>query len=569
MSNEDGTLRLVANGEIYNSAELRRGLEAGGHRFSSRSDNEVLLHLYEEEGESFIARLNGMFAFAIWDARRRRLMLGRDRLGIKPLYYTRPGRGILFASEIKALLACPSASGRLCPTGLGQYLAHENTFGARTLFESVRMLRPGHYLSWKSGESEESRYWTPNVAPDRDVDFMECCERYRELVSSSVKRHLMSDVPVASYLSSGLDSTTVAHFAAEHSDRPLGTFTGCFSETGWYDETGGARAVSEAIGSKHQEVRIDAEDLERHFDDFVCSLDEPRMGSGAFPQYMVARTAAARYRVILTGHGGDELFAGYPVFKLAQLRSKSSRSEPSLLKWISGTRLSEWPHLAYFAITALRRGKAPLFLPTLFGGAELEDALLPEARRKLSQADSDEEALQALQGAADDYERMLLTYLLLYLPGLFVVEDKISMAHSLESRTPLCDNELVEAALSWPLSCKLHGGRLKAIPKTAMRGRLPAVLWTLPKRGFPTPLAAWLRGPLRNWVTGRLTGSSSGLNRLFRPDWLRRTLERYLTGWRRRVRPLDEIPTHRIWMLLSLESWFRVFGERYGISFEI
>jgi asparagine synthase (glutamine-hydrolysing) len=568
MSNEDGTMRIVANGEIYNSNELRKYLEGKGHVFRSRSDNEVLLHLYEEENEGFLARLNGMFAFAIWDGRKRLLMLGRDRLGIKPLYYCEGDAGISFASEIKALLAAPRGGHGIDLEGLAQYLTFENTFGARTLHRDISLLEPGHGMIWQEGRKRIFRYWSPEFR-ESGSDFTECCEQYRAVADRSVQRHLMSDVEVASYLSSGFDSTAVAHFAAKHMDRPLSTFTGAFNEGGWFDETEGARAVAESIGANHTEVRIGCEDLEKHFDNLIYSMDEPRMGIGAFSQYMVAQKVAGKCKVILTGHGGDELFAGYPVFKLVYLLREAAQSPLSVLTWPARVRASEWPHLAYFlGRRAMGRG-ASLYLPVIMNDGARQDCLLPEVSRVMAAIEPADGARKILGEEKDPYRRLTLTYLLLYLPGLFVVEDKISMAHSLESRVPLCDNELVELALSWPLSQKLHHGSLKAIPKEAMRGILPDVLWQMPKRGFPTPLSKWLRGPLRAWMTERLLAPGSALNGLFRPEYLRIVVRQYLEGWQRRSRPLDEIPTHRIWVLLSLEAWLRVFARRQGVNLEL
>jgi asparagine synthase (glutamine-hydrolysing) len=568
MTNEDETIRLVANGEIYNSAELRGKLEKKGHSFRSRSDNEVLLHLYEDEGEGFLDQLNGMAAFAIWDQPRRTLLLGRDRLGIKPLYYSWGENWFAFASEIKALLTFSLTPRRINPVGLAQYLAYENTFGSHTLHRDIQMLPPGHGLLWQAGKKRIFRYWLPAFRSAPPIDFSACCEQYRAVVDRCVQRHLMSDVAVASYLSSGFDSTTVAFFAAKHMDKPLSTFTGSFQEGGWFDETLGAKSVAASIGANHTEVRIGFEDLERHFDDLMVSLDEPRMGVGAFSQYMVARQAATAGKVILTGHGGDELFAGYPVFKLVHLLQEAARFPLSVIAWPGRVRGTEWPHLAYFLGRRAMAHRPSLDLPVIMDYSARQNALLPEVNREMADIDPLDETGEILGGEMDPYRRLTLTYLLLYLPGLFVVEDKISMAHSLESRTPLCDNELVDLALSWPLSQKLHQNKLKAIPKAAMRGLLPDMLWRMPKRGFPTPLSTWLRGPLRTWMHTRLLSSESTLHSLFRPDYLRKVVINYLEGWQRRSRPMDEIPTHRIWALLSLEAWLRVSSERHGLNLD-
>ena len=379
----------------------------------------------------------------------------------------------------------------------------------------------------------------------------------------------MSDVEVASYLSSGMDSTTVAHFASRHMDRPLSTFTGTFNEGGWFDESSGARSMAESIGANHAEVLIGHKDMEQHFDDLIYSLDEPRMGIGAFSQYMVARKVADKCKVILTGHGGDELFAGYPVFKLVYLLQEAARSPLSALTWPWRVRASEWPHLAYFLGRRTMAQGHSLDLPMIMNDKARQNGLLPEVNRKLAGIDPADGARKILGDEKDAYRRLALTYLLLYLPGLFVVEDKISMAHSLESRIPLCDNELVDTAMSWPLSLKLYHGTLKAIPKAAMRGILPDMLWQMPKRGFPTPLSRWLRGPLRTWMSERLLSRESALHSLFRPDFLRKVVRAYLDGWQRNVRPLDEIPTHMMWQLLSLEVWLRLSSERHGFSLRL
>jgi asparagine synthase (glutamine-hydrolysing) len=569
MANENGTVFLVANGEIYNSEELRLILEDQGHRFTSRSDNEVLLHFYEEESEAFLPRLNGMFALAIWDVRRQRLLLARDRLGIKPLYfYTQDGR-LIFASEIKALLSCPQVKSGLNPVGLKQYLTYENTFGSTTMHQGVRMIEPAQYMVWEDGRINKGYFWRPEFGDGANITFDEACQAYLDVAERAVRRHLMSDVEVASYLSSGFDSTTVSTVASRYVGQKLATYTGSFNSGGWYDETRGAAAVAREVGSDHTTVSIEAGDLKAVMDDLVFALDEPRMGTGSFSQYMVARAAAKRVKVILTGHGGDELLAGYPVFKNIQLRrllKDNPLNGTSILKKI---RPDEWPHLVYFLSHGLLGKEARFFLPIIFSGRMLSRGLRCEVYDLIKEIRPEAELQRLLGAETDPYRRLVLVYLRAYLPGLFVVEDKISMTHSLESRVPLCDNEMVEMALTWPLSIKLHKQNLKAIPKAAMRHRLPDVLYRLPKRGFPTPLRIWLRGELRNWVRERILGKYSRLNNLFRHDFLEGLVEAYLLSWRKKVRPLDEIQTHRLWALLSLEAWLRVSEERLGSRLEL
>jgi asparagine synthase (glutamine-hydrolysing) len=379
----------------------------------------------------------------------------------------------------------------------------------------------------------------------------------------------MGDVEVASYLSSGIDSSTVSTLATRHKSRPLSTYTASFGLRGWYDETPGAFTLANQLGSQHNIVEITTHSLKREMDDLIFSLDEPRMGTGSFSQYMLAKAAAEKFKVILTGHGGDELFAGYPIFKLMQLLQEFKIGSPVNRQGLCSLRYSELPHLVYFLLRRLRSDGAAAYLPVLFSDTLLSRGLLPEVYEQIKSINPEDDLRQLVGNEADPYHQLTLVYLRAYLPGLFVVEDKISMAHSLESRTPLCDNELVDFSLSLPLSLKLDGGQLKAIPKAAMRNYLPEILYRLPKRGFPTPLAYWLRGELRDWTRQRLLCEDSPLHRIFKMSFLQHLVSSYLGSWRKHIRPLDEIQTHRIWALLSLDSWLRVTENRLGVSLEM
>ncbi|KIX13442.1 asparagine synthase (glutamine-hydrolyzing) [Dethiosulfatarculus sandiegensis] len=569
MLSEDGKTVLAANGEIYNSPQIRQRLERQGHRFISRSDNEVLLHSYEQSGGAFLPELNAMFAMAIWDSANRRLLLARDRLGIKPLYFCHKGEHLAFASEIKALLSLDWAPKAISPRGLSEYLGFENTFGSRTLHQGIEMLRPGEYLVFENGGLKRAQFWQPGVEEVASLSFDQAVEAYREEVEGAVKRHMMSDVEVASYLSSGFDSSTVATLATGFNPEPLATYCGAFDAGGWYDESKGAGAVAQKIGSRHTTVSITASDFTRVFDDLIFALDEPRMGPGSFSQYIVAKEAARRGKVILTGHGGDELFGGYPVFKFIRLWQEMGTSPRAGLRHMSGIRPSEFPHLAFFYMQQKKAGGRGVFLPRLFSRGDLKKALRPEWASLLAGLDPVQELRELTAGENDLYRLLTRTYLQAYLPGLFVVEDKISMAHSLESRTPLCDNQLVELGLKIPLSLKLDQGELKAIPKTAMKARLPELLYRLPKRGFPTPIGLWFRRDCRAFVEKRLLGKDSRLNRLFRSDYLRSFWKRYQMPGRERLGPLDVLPTHRVWMLLCLEGWLRAAEERLGVELNL
>jgi asparagine synthase (glutamine-hydrolysing) len=570
MKNESGDIMLVANGEIYNNAELRVFLKSRGHRFFSGSDNETIIHLYEEEGIKGLKRADGMFACAIWDSRRRRLILARDRLGIKPLYYYQTVDNLIFASEIKSILAHPVVKPMIDPLGLRQYLTYENTFGSTTLHSGIRMVEPGQVITFENDRLTFDRFRKVEFPGEfADTSFSEACSMYRSTVEQAVERHRMSDVPVASYLSAGFDSPTVATLASRLSSTPLSTFTGSFGMGGWYDETTGALAAAKHIGSVHEEILITSHDLQRTMDDLIYSLDEPRMGPGSFSQYMVAKEAAQKVKVILTGHGGDELFAGYPVFKAILLSQTLKTDVLKTPGMVMGVKPAEWPHVVYFKSAVFRDRASRYFLPVIFSDKVLKHLLLPEVYEAIKPWDPCQALDSMLDGEHDPYRRLTLTYLKAYLPGLFVVEDKISMAHSLESRTPLSDNALVDFALTLPLKIKLHNGTLKAIPKQAMKDVLPRLLYQLPKKGFPTPIGAWFGGPLKSWIEERLLNPQSRIYEIFRKDQIERLVLSYFESWRRWVRPLNEIPTHRIWALLSMEAWLRNAEERLGLQLGI
>jgi len=553
-------LHVVVNGEIYNYPELRQHLETQYEaRFLSQCDSEVVLHGYAHEGVAFFARMNGMFAFALYDAVSRNLMLVRDRAGIKPLYYCQRPEGLFFASEIKSLLApMPVDRWQVDLLGLSQYLSFQTALAGRTLFEGVSLLLPGQMLTISADAPhaiQRISYVPPAPTVEPIEDFSKAVATYRQTFDASIGRHLLSDVPIASYISAGLDSASVAATAATalHSQGPLTAFTGCFpDESGWYDETSVAAEAITHFGGIHQTVDIGPRDLAMSLDAVIDALDEPKMGMGAFSQFIVARQVASRFKVVLTGHGGDELFAGYPLFKLARLST-----------WWRLNK-SELPHLAYFLLAGLRKYMQPefgRFLPVLWSRRAQEKML----GRSLQSVKPWLPLAQLQAACANTGERIYETYLQEYLPNLLVVEDKISMAHSLESRTPFLDHHLLALSRQIPLGTKLHEGQLKAIIKAHAKTILPPIYFRQPKRGFPTPLRRWLRTESAAFLQARLLGPDSALPRLMQREVLAKEVRRYTHSWYRHVRPLDEIQSHRIWQLLSLESWLRQWEGRYGI----
>lgn len=571
MTSVDGRFTCVVNGEIYNYPELREELEAAGHVFRSDCDSEVVLPLFEAYGEAGLTRLNGMFALAIWEPATGRLLLARDRLGIKPLYYHMGANGeVLFASEIKALFgALDTDSWAIDPEGLAQYLTYQNQFGATTLFKDIKVLEPGCTLEISATGIVHNRFWDATIPSQGSMDFEAAKSDFQQTLEQSIARHLMSDVGVASYLSAGFDSTAVASAAAKQLPQPPMTFTGRFPEGGWYDEMSGAALVAKNIDAPHFPVDITATRAMEEMDNLARALDAPQMGMGALPQYLVAKSAAEHSKVILTGHGGDELFSGYPVFKMAGLLTEMRRGFGHAWRALRAVRRSELPHIGYFTLSLLRGGAGGYLLPVLFSKKHQHRALDARVWQALENQDPAAPLRKIKTGASNLYERILTTYLKIYLPGLLTVEDKISMAHALESRTPLLDNAMVDLSLSIAPETKLQGGVLKAIVKEGARDLLPAELYTMPKRGFPTPLGTWLRGPMEQWMTQRLTGANNPLRRLFKPAYLEATVRSYQRSLGRKWRPLDELPSHRMWMLLSLEAWLRQTEETWNIRLDI
>lgn len=557
-------LHSVVNGEIYNYPELRKTLEVHG-QFRSDCDSEVVLHGHHVYGSDFISQLNGMFAFALYDEQDGCIFLVRDRIGIKPLYYTVHNGRLIFASEIKALFAAITATEwKISQQGLSEYMTYQSPLGENTMFSGIRQLKPGHYLRIdlkNHTELKQQAYWQATPKPESGLTFDEALTTFRSHFSESVERHLLSDVSIASYLSAGFDSGSVfAHAStAYRHDRggSLTAYTGRFDRgSQWYDETGPAALLAGELGQTHVKVDIHHDALVKNLDDIINALDEPRMGMGAFSQYVVAKKAAEDYKVILTGHGGDELFSGYPVYAFAQSGLFGLR------------KLSEVPHFAYFLMSQLSGRAKPeqgRGIPVLWSVAEQARLTGVDATELKPWKTLDE--LTAPAASASDH--ILLTYLKTYLPGLLIVEDKISMAHSLESRTPFLDNAMVDFSLSIPASLKLHRGELKALVKANAKNCLPTTFFEQPKRGFPTPLRYWLRQELSDFMSDRLVGPDSHLPTLFPSHEIERAVQRYTRSWRRYLRPMDEIQSHKMWQLLSLESWLRVWSDRYGVALRL
>lgn len=542
MANRDRSLWIVYNGEVYNHRELRQELEAGGAPFVSRTDTEVVLRAYDAFGPACVERLSGMFAFAIVDRRRRVVFLARDRYGIKPLYWTRLGDRFLFASEIKALLAVNGVCADVEPRALVDYFTFQNTFGRTTLFEGISLLEPGHVLTVGNGSVEERRYWDFDFTPeqDRGEDNYRC--ELSEALGNAVERQLVADVEVGSYLSGGLDSGSITALAAQHVPR-LMTFTGGFDLTNvsgfeaGFDERQDAEVLSALYGTEHYQMVFHAGDLEWALPRVVRQLEDLRVGM-CYPYYYTARLASRFVKVVLAGTGGDELLAGYPwrYRTVADCRNHTAFEDRYYGYW--NRLVPESQHARFFDPALLRAA----------GHHSPRDSF--RAVSSLSR-DLEDPIRKAL-----DFEART------FLHGLLVVDDKLSMAHSLESRVPLLDDAVTEIAMRTPTGYLLNDAWSteaigdenlagKYIFRRAMTHVLPEPILLKRKQGFSPPDRSWYQGPLMDYIRSVLLADRSLARGFFRPDAIRAVIGEHTGG---------EV-NHRllIWSLLSFEWWCRIF----------
>jgi len=552
IASEDGSLHIIFNGEIYNHGELRPSLEQRGHRYRTASDTETILHLVEEESVPGLNRLNGMWAFAIWDGNRHRLLLARDRLGIKPLYYARVDGLFLFASEIKSLMASGLVPLDLDPAALAAYLECQYVPSPRTIFQAVRKLPPGHVLQADAAGIRLERYWRPTFRLETMPVFEDAAERLRELVTDSVRLRLLSEVPLGAFLSGGIDSSIVVGSMSRLMSRPVKTFTVGFRGAGWYDESPEAEAVGRHFGTDHHTLEVDSLDLPAHLEQTVRALDEPMADPASIPTYLISRYARQWVTVALTGEGADELFGGYHHYRFERFLSRLGP-----LGRLAGRAGSFLP--ARFVPPGARKGleAAALMEPdrhlrvraTL---APLEVAsLLRQSPAGLRRATRDalEEALEWYP-SRDPVNRLLFQDLATWLhDDLLMKVDKMSMLASLEARVPFLDYRIVEFLFSLPGSYKIRRGGSKSLLRAAFADFIPARTLARRKHGFALPIQRWLRHELRDYVQDHFaSGSDSFYDHLDRSavdgildQFYRRGIDRSLP----------------LWILLCLKVWCR------------
>ena len=551
IANEDGTVHVVQNGEIYNFRELRAELEQAGHRFSTRSDTEVLVHLYEEHGEGFAERLRGMFAVAIWDSRRRRLVVARDRFGIKPLYYRDESGELMFASELRAL-----PRGEVDPDALEAFLAFNSVPAPLSIFAGTYKLPAGHLLVWQDGETRVERYARPVPAEVRDEDSAELAEELRARLRDSVRAHLIADVPVGVLLSGGVDSSLLAALAAQESGEGVHTFSIGFEERS-FDELDDARSVASLYGTRHEELTL-RPDAALLLPRLAETFDEPFADSSALPTYLVSELAARHVKVALSGEGGDELFGGYYTYAADLLALRVGRFAPVVKPLVE--RLPSSSRRASFDYKAKRfvRGAA---LPPLERHHAWKEIFSPDVRAELTGRRSGYDPVDLLRARFEETEGAELltrlqdvdlgTYLV---DDLLVKTDRASMAHSLEARVPYLDPVVAGLAQSLPTRLKVRGLRKKVLLRKAAAPLLPRRIVYGRKRGFSIPAAAWLRGELEPFARDVLAPDTLRRQGFFRPEPVERLIDSHVAG--------EEDLSRQLWGLLAFTLWHEHHVER-------
>ncbi len=551
---------IIANGEIYNYRELTEELRGAGHRFATHSDTEVAAHAYDRWGLDFLDRLDGMFALALWDAEQHRLVLARDRLGEKPLFYTSAGGMLIFASELSAVLAHPAVEARLDPAALAAYLAVEYVPAPATLIAGVHKLEPGHMLVLEAGKVHVSPFWTLQARPPAFTDYGEAVTELRRRLEQAVRSRLVADVPLGVFLSGGIDSSTIAAFAARAG--ALETFSIGFAERS-FDESAHARRVADHIGSRHHEHRVTAAEMPELVPGLGALLDEPIGDASILPTAVLSRFARRHVTVALGGDGGDELFAGYPMHQAHRVAAPV-RALPGPLRNALAATLRHWPvshrnfDFRFKALTFLRGAGAPapenhLLWMSSFPPAERRSLLAPDLAAAIGGRDLALDTFRRVwQGTEGAPPLARATHLdaLTYLPNDILTKvDRASMAVALEVRAPFLARDVVEFAFALPDAWRMKHLVGKRILRDAVRDLLPHEILERPKKGFGMPVAAWLAGTLRPLVRDVLAPDSLRATGLFDATAVTRLLDEHDRRAADHRKPL--------WTLLVFELWRR------------
>jgi len=568
MANEDGTIWISYNGEIYNHAELRGELEARGHQYQTRCDTETIIHAYEEWGDACVDRFRGMFAFVIWDGRNERLFAARDRMGVKPFYYSCSGRNLVCASEIKAIVASGLRDPRLNVRVLSEHLALGYLCGSETLFQGIHKLLPGHCLSWKDGELRTWQYWEiPH--PDgslQSASETELVERFLHLFRESIQLRLMSDVPLGVFLSGGLDSSAIAAVMSEQMSEPVKTFSVGF-EADYYSEFNFARDVASIIGADHHEVVLKPDHMFALLPRLIWHEDEPIRNASSVALFEVANLAQSQVKVVLTGEGSDELFAGYERYWATLINMKWGSMYHRLApRWLREncirSTLWRWP-----LPLSVKQKLSHTFLNYSLDPSEIvyenwlsilppsvqRQLLTPDAWNAIEGLDPYREILQCYHSRSSGtlLDQLLYTDQKTYLVELLRKQDTMSMAASIESRVPFLDHKMVEFAAQVPARHKIHGFAGKHLVKQAMHRLVPESIIKRKKMGFPVPINQWFRRGSMGAVRSVLTGGSIREHGIFSVDYLNRLINEHVAGVRNH--------SDALWTVLNFELWTRLF----------
>lgn len=573
---DDGDVAIVFNGEIYNHQELRRELEALGHRFYSHCDTETILHAFLEWDTACFARLRGMFAIALWTKSTKRLVLARDRMGIKPLYFMRRGEDLFFGSELKAILIHPEIERRLSLDGLDCYLSLNYVPCPWTLVEGIEKLPPGQWMEWRDGKVSSDSYWRLPFPIVRDWTLESAREELDALLRQSIREHMVSDVPLGMWLSGGIDSSTILHYAAMESSAPLKTFSVSFQGRS-FDETAYIREVAGRYQTDHEELDLNPEvDLRSAIEAFAYYSDEPSADAGALPVWFLSKLSKTKVTVSLSGEGADELFGGYLTYRANRLAALARRFPQqsrrlalgALRLWpVSDEKISfEYQLKRFLEGSLLSPERAHVYWNGTFSEAQkralVRSELPPALNRVLSELRDQTGAKTAAPTAADnDLAPFLFFDQKYFLPDdILYKADRMSMAHSLEVRPPFLDHRIVEFAATLPASLKIRGSRQKVLLKELMRDKLPTSVLRRKKVGFDIPAHDWLRGCLRTLMMEVLLDPSSEHTKLFRRDVIETYIRQHME---RRV----NIGYH-LWGLMVLFLWMKKWGIQAAASRE-
>ena len=567
MTNEDSSLHIIYNGEIYNHADYRERLEANGHVYRTHCDTETILHLYEEHGSACVDYLRGMFAFAIWDQRKKELFIARDRLGVKPLYYVHTDDGSLyFGSEIKTLLEARAVKPELNYAVLSDYLANHAPSGEETLFTGVKRLLPGHVLTWRDGEVTIRRYWDVDFSKDGEVrDDTTYISQWSELFRESVRLRLMADVPLGMFLSGGIDSSAIAAVMSGMVKEPIKTFSVAFAERE-ANELEYARLVAQAYKTDHREISVSPEQFFEALPRLVWHEDEPLAHPSSVALYFVSKLAAEHVKVVLTGEGSDELLAGYGRYRRTMWNISLGRNYNKLIPSVARDSIRK--QIERMAPGGRMRQK--LMRTFLVLSPELESiyfdnfAVFPapmqhhmftrETRERIGHIDPYVELRRLLERTKDLslLDGLLYADIKTYLHELLMKQDQMSMATSVESRVPFLDHKLVEFSARMPDTMKLRGGTTKYVLRESMKGVLPEKILSRSKMGFPVPVGSWFRGQYKSVIDEYVLSERALSRGIFAPDFVRNLVSLHLAG---------EDHSERLWALLNFEMWLRRFFD--------